>query len=56
MTEAELEKKGYYLFGINQDEFVQVRNLKTDKVLTIGRGRVDALSKAERYFAEKEPH
>lgn len=46
MTEAELNERGYYLFGINQDEFVQVRDLETDKVLVMGRGVNDALARA----------
>ena len=51
----ELDQLGYYLFGINQDEFVQVRDKKTDKVLVIGFGRRDALRKATLVLREVRP-
>ena len=49
------DQLGYYLFGINQDEFVQVRDKKTDKVLVIGFGRRDALRKATLVLREVRP-
>lgn len=52
MTEEELRRRGYYLFGIDQNRFVQVRELATDKVILIGQGEANALKKAERYFFE----
>ena len=51
-SQEALDQLGYYLFGINQDEFVQVRNKKTDKVLVVGLGRRDALRKATSVLRE----
>ena len=54
-SEEELDQRGYYLFGVNQDEFVQVRDKKTDKVLVIGLGRSDALRKATMVLRKGRP-
>ena len=54
-SEEELDQRGYYLFGVNQDEFVQVRDKKTDKVLVIGFGRSDALRKATLVLRKVRP-
>ena len=54
-SEKELDQLGFYLFGINQDEFVQVRDKKTDKVLVIGFGRSDALRKATLVLRKVRP-
>ena len=54
-NEEELDQLGFYLFGINQDEFVQVRDKKTDKVLVFGLGRRDALRKATLVLRKVRP-
>ena len=53
-SEEALEQRGYYLFGVNQDEFVQVRDKETDKVFLIGLGRRDALRKATLILRESQ--
>ncbi len=52
-SEEALDRRGYYLFGVNQDEFVQVRDKKTDEILVIGSGRHDALRKATLILRKK---
>lgn len=53
--EEELDLRGYYIFSVNQDEFVQVCDKETDKVLLIGLGRRDALRKATLILREAQP-
>ncbi len=54
MTEEELRKRGYYLFRIDMNRFVQVRSLETDQIILIGQGEHEALSRAEAYFARED--